>query len=73
VVRIGELVMIMELHRQGLSPSAIARQLGIDRRRFANTSPLASSRPATVRDRLGLKAPMPSCRICASGWPPIPG
>jgi transposase len=54
VVRIGELVMIMELHRQGLSPSAIARQLGIDRRRFANTSPLASSRPATVRDRLGL-------------------
>ena len=32
MVRLGELVMIMELHRQGLSPTAIARQLGIDRK-----------------------------------------
>jgi transposase len=32
VVRLGELVMILELHRQGLSPTAIARQLGIDRK-----------------------------------------
>jgi transposase len=28
----GELVMILELHRQGLSVSAIARELGIDRK-----------------------------------------
>jgi transposase len=32
VVRLGELVMILELHRQGLSLAAIARQLGIDRK-----------------------------------------
>src|ERR1700716_4193327 len=32
VVRVGELVMIMELHRQGLSLTAIGRQLGIDRK-----------------------------------------
>lgn len=32
MVRTGELVMLMELHRQGLSPTAIARQLGIDRK-----------------------------------------
>ena len=32
MVRLGELVMILELHRQGLSPTAIARQLGIDRK-----------------------------------------
>jgi len=32
VVRIGELVMIMELYRQGLSFTAIGRQLGIDRK-----------------------------------------
>ncbi|WP_424138371.1 IS21 family transposase [Roseomonas chloroacetimidivorans] len=32
MVRLGELVMIMELHRQGLSPTAIARQLGLDRK-----------------------------------------
>jgi transposase len=32
VIRLGELIMILELHRQGLSVSAIARQLGIDRK-----------------------------------------
>jgi transposase len=32
VVTFGELMMILELHRQGLSVSAIARQLGIDRK-----------------------------------------
>ena len=32
VINLGELVMILELHRQGLSVSAIARQLGVDRK-----------------------------------------
>jgi transposase len=32
VVRLGELVMIIDLHRQGLSISAIARQTGFDRK-----------------------------------------
>ena len=32
VVKLGELVMILDLHRQGLSVSAIARQLCIDRK-----------------------------------------
>jgi transposase len=32
VVRLGELVMILDLHRQGLSVSAIARRVGIDRK-----------------------------------------
>lgn len=32
MLRLGNLVMILELHRQGLSPTAIARQLGIDRK-----------------------------------------
>jgi len=32
VIRVGELVMILDLHRQGLSPTAIARRLGIDRK-----------------------------------------
>jgi transposase len=32
VVTLGELMMILELHRQGLTVSAIARQLGIDRK-----------------------------------------
>ena len=32
VIKLRELIMILELHRQGLSLSAIARQLGIDRK-----------------------------------------
>jgi hypothetical protein len=31
VIKLGELVMILDLHRQGLSVSAIARQVGVDR------------------------------------------
>ena len=32
VIKLGELVMILHLHRQGLSVSAIARQLCVDRK-----------------------------------------
>lgn len=32
VLKLGELVMILNLHRQGLSVIAIARQLGVDRK-----------------------------------------
>ena len=32
MVKFGELIMILELHRQGLTVSAIARQLGLDRK-----------------------------------------
>jgi transposase len=32
VIKLGELVMILDLHRQGMSVSAIARQCGLDRK-----------------------------------------
>jgi transposase len=32
VIKLGELVMILDLHRQGLTVSAIARELGVDRK-----------------------------------------
>lgn len=32
VVKLGDVVMILDLHRQGLSVSAIARELGLDRK-----------------------------------------
>ena len=32
MIKLGELVMILDLHRQGLSVSAIARQLCVDRK-----------------------------------------
>jgi hypothetical protein len=44
-------VTILELHRQGLSISAIATRLGMDRRSFANTSEMAHRRRVMVRVR----------------------
>lgn len=32
MIKLGELVMILDLHRQGLTVSAIARQLSMDRK-----------------------------------------
>jgi transposase len=32
VIKLGEVIMILDLHRQGLTVSAIARELGIDRK-----------------------------------------
>ena len=32
MIKLGEVVMILDLHRQGLSVSAIAREIGIDRK-----------------------------------------
>lgn len=32
MINLGELVMILDLHRQGLTVSAIARQLELDRK-----------------------------------------
>jgi Winged helix-turn helix len=37
VIKLGELVMILDLHRQGLSVSAIARQLCVDRKTVRST------------------------------------
>jgi len=53
VIKLGELVMILDLHRQGLSVSAIARQLGIDRKTVRGyikkglEPPAYKARPAT--------------------------
>lgn len=32
VIKLGEIVIVLDLHRQGLSVSAIARQTGVDRK-----------------------------------------
>jgi transposase len=32
VLRLGELIVILDLHRQGLTVSAIARRMGLDRK-----------------------------------------
>ena len=41
--------MILELHRQGLSPTAIARQLGIDRKTVRKYIALGLEPPSVAR------------------------
>src|SRR3954453_178178 len=53
VVSLGELMMILELHRQGLTVSAIARQLGLDRKTVAKYIACGMER----RQDLGCAAP----------------
>ena len=72
MIKLGELVMILDLHRQGLSVSAIARQVGVDRK-TVRTYIAKGLEPPTYKKR----APAPassiaSSRICASAWRPIP-
>jgi hypothetical protein len=44
VVQLGELVMILDLHRQGLTISAIAREVGVDRKTVRDALPVAWTR-----------------------------
>ena len=37
MIKLGDVVMILDLHRQGLPISAIARELGIDRKTVRRT------------------------------------
>ena len=37
MIKLGDVVMILDLHRQGLAISAIARELGIDRKTVRRT------------------------------------
>ena len=55
MVRLGEIIMILELHRQGLSVTAIARRTGLD--------------PKTIRKYIerGLEAPAYGPRSAAGG------
>ena len=72
VIKLGELVMILDLHRQGLSVSAIARQVGVDRKTVRNY--LAKGlEPSTYKKRAsGAASWIASNRICGSAWRPIP-
>ena len=55
VIKLGELLMILDLHRQGLSVSAIARHLSIDRKTVRSAiakgleSPKYKTRPPRAR------------------------
>ena len=64
MVTLGELMMILELHRQGLKVSAIARQLGIDRKTVRRYRPVAlgESAPHSPTEIVRNITPCPGCR-----------
>src|SRR3984893_5441668 len=61
VIKLGELVMILDLHRQGLSVSAIARHLCIDRKtvRSAIAKGLEPPKYKTRPPRARITDPLP--------------
>jgi transposase len=72
VIKLGEVVMIVDLHRQGLSVSAIAEHLGIDRKTVRKYIARGLEPPV-----YGPRQPRPgastrSSRICANGSRPGP-
>jgi transposase len=72
VVTLGEIVLIHDLKRQGLTVSAIARKVGLDRKTVRRhlargmEPPVYGSRPPRPRELAPYEA------YCASGSPPCP-
>ncbi len=72
VIKLGDVVMILDLHRQGLSVSAIAVQLGIDRKTVRKDLARAWRRRSTARASRALGASSHSFPTCVSGSGPGP-
>jgi transposase len=53
VIQLGELVMILDLYRQGLGVSAIARRVGIDRKTVRKYIERGLEPPAYGPDLIG--------------------
>jgi hypothetical protein len=64
--------MILDLHRQGLSVSAIARQLRVDRKTVRIYIAEAWSRRSKKSGHQGGESSITSKPICANDWRPIP-
>ncbi len=72
MIKLGELVMILDLHRQGLSVSAIARQVGIDRK-TVRTYIAKGLEPLAYKKRAAPPSVIDSFEpTCASAWRPFP-
>lgn len=72
MVQLGELVMILDLHRQRLSVTAIAGNSTSIARRSASTSPAILNRLLTSRAHPANITSIPSPPICANASLPIP-
>jgi transposase len=70
VIKLGELVMILDLHRQGLSVSAIARQLSVVRSAIAKELEPPKYKTRTPRPRITDPfEPYLKERLAALSWP----
>ena len=73
MIQLGELVMILDLHRQGLSVSAIARQLGVDRKTVRKYIARGLEPPAYGPRQPRPRRLDPFSTTCASGSTAFPG
>jgi hypothetical protein len=71
VVELEGVVMILELHRQGLSVSEIARRSGLDRKTVRRYVERGLEPPPTVHVSRGRRCWSRSTAICASASEPI--
>jgi transposase len=64
--------MIPDLHRQGLSVSAIARQVGVDRKTVRTYIAKGLEPPAYKKRAARRASSIASNHTCASAWRPFP-
>jgi transposase len=76
VIKLGEVVMILDLHRQGLTVSAIARELGVDRKTVRRCIARGLEQPVygprKLRDRL-IDPFVPYLRERVTAYPGLTG
>ena len=76
MIKLGEVVMILDLHRQGLTVSAIARELGVDRKTVRRCIARGLEQPVygprKLRDRL-IDPFVPYLRERVTAYPGLTG
>ena len=72
MIKLGELVMILDLQRQGLSISALARQVRVDRNTVRTYIAKGLQPPVYKKQAQGRASSITSKPICANDWLPIP-
>lgn len=72
MVQLGELVMVLDLHRQGLSVTAVAHQLSLDRKTLRKYIARGLDRRPTRRPHRASIVSLPSPPSFVNASPPTP-
>jgi transposase len=67
VIKLRETLMILDLHQQGLTVSAISRETGIDRKTVRKYIERGSRLRLMDRERLARRLSIRSLHTCGSG------